>query len=257
MAIRIGETWSSIRGVLRNYFSFAEIKDLVGGAGLQIDKLAHLQQKSRGGTSKGQLMDAIDGLVSELDINVRDRFVTACIGDIVKENPGARIDLEAPLNRVGWRVSEEGPYPLVLQIDLETAELSKEVRDGVVKCLTRYRNGDFDGAMTAICGVVDRLTEEIYKSQTIGNPHLDSYQQRVNRAFNALERAYKGPLYGIPVDGINRLWHNHKGAINQAAYVLGAFRREYSDVHGARNAQPQLVQRAIDCAVFIVRSIAD
>jgi len=255
--MRIGDIWSSIRGVIREAFSFADIKDLVGAAGLPVHRLAHLQQAYSGATTKGQLMDAIDGLVQELDPAARDRFVAACIEETLRENPYVSEKLELLLSRVGWGLGTSGPYPIEIQIDLETASLGSQVGEAIEKCLRRYRNGDIDGAITAICGAVDSLTAGIYSRLRLGDEMADSYQQRVSKSFNALEPQFRRPFLvaGLQPDEQNRVWQNHRGAVNQAAYVLGAFRREYSDSHGAKQSPPELVQRAIDCAVFVLRSI--
>lgn len=254
---RIGDTWGSVRGIVREFFSFAQIKDLVGAAGIPVHSLAHIQQKFSGGASKGQLMDAIDGLVAKLEDDDRDRFVVACVAEVFRRNENAHPELSTALSRVGWGISAEGPFPLKLQIDLETTDLSEDVRNAIGTCLARYRDGDFDGAITAICGAVDKLTEEVYASKSLGDPRQDSYQQRVNRAFSSLEAEYGAPLASqLPAEKVKQLWSNHRKAVNQAAYVLGVFRSEFSDAHGTQNAQPEFVQRAIDCAVFIVRSLA-
>jgi len=143
-----------------------------------------------------------------------------------------------------------------LQVDLETTTTSREVREGVSTCLRRYREGDFDGAMTAICGVVDHLTEQIHSSRSLSDLRKDSYQDRVSDAFTSLEAVYRASLVSLSSEEASRIWHNHRQAINQAAYVLGAFRREFSDAHGVQDADPRLVLRAVDCAVFIIRSLA-
>ena len=257
MPIRVGDAWGSIRGVIREALSFAQIKDLVGESGLPIHRLARLQQKSSGGSSKGQLMDGIDGLFNGLDEDARDRFVAACVEDLLKQNNALLEDLRTTLGRVGWGVTSQGVYPLRLQIELETFTLDERMQEGIAKTLRRYRDGDFDGAVTAVCGLVDALTEKIYSQKVLGNHRSASYQKRVSKAFKALEDEFKAPLSSLVSEEKNRIWNNHHGAVNQAAYVLGSFRREYSDVHGAQNAVPELVQRAIDCAVFIIRSIGN
>ncbi len=71
-----------------------------------------------------------------------------------------------------------------------------------------------------------------------------------------MEEEYLNSLGILSKDECKRIWDNHRGSINQAAYVLGAFRREFSDAHGTQKASPELVQKAIDCAVFIIRSIS-
>jgi len=253
----IGDAWGSIRGTLRNEFSFAEIKDIVGACGLPIHQLSHVQQKLSGGASKGQLMDQIDGLTSKLDSPARDRLVVACIEEMVARKETLFDSLETVLGRVGWGLSDAGVFPLKLQLDIETRTLGDFAKAGLGKCIRRYRDGDFDGAITAICGVVDKLTEDLYSQHQLGDHKKDSYQQRVVKSFGVLESAYRLPMDAtkIDLDEKNKIWQNHKGAVNQSGYLLGAFRREYADVHGANNAPPELVQRALDCAVFLVRSI--
>ena len=54
---------------------------------------------------------------------------------------------------------------------------------------------------------------------------------------------------------VERVWQNYKRSINQAAYVLGSFRRNVSDVHGMTACSAALVRHAIDCGTFIIRSI--
>lgn len=254
MAVRIGDAWGSIRGVIRESFSFSQIKDLVGEAGLPIYKLSHLQQSAPGYTSKGQLMDGVDGLFNNLDEDARNRFVVACVESLLNRSDSFWEDLRTTLGRVGWGVTPDGVYPLRLQIELETFKLDDRIQNGIAKTLRRYRDGDFDGAVTSICGVVDAITEIVYSQNSLGNHRTASYQEKVAKAFRALESEYKNPLSSLGNDEKKLIWDNHYKAVNQAGYVLGAFRREYSDVHGVQNAAPQLVQRAIDCAVF--RSIA-
>jgi hypothetical protein len=253
--MKLGSAWCSIRGILRDTFSFAQIKDIVGAAGLPVYEISHLQQKSSGGASKGQLMDGIDGLVKKLDDDSRARYVSALIKEIVVRNQGLSSQLEDLLARVGWGIAGSEPYPLSLHIDLSTANLPQDIQDGVAKCMRRYRDGDASGAISAICGIIDTLTQSIYSAKNIGNAFKDSYQQRVSKAFSALEEEYIASLNSLDANTAKLIWKNHRNSVNQAAYILGAFRRDFSDVHGEQDAPPALVQRSLDCAVFIVRSM--
>lgn len=256
--MRIGNVWGSLRGIIRNNFSFAQIKDLVGAAGLAIHNLSHLQQKAPNIASKGQLMDAIDGMIIKLSLEDQDRFVVSCIAEILANNSKCREDLELVLSRIGWGIIGSEPYPMQLQIDLETSELDASIREGIANCLRRYRDGDASGSMTSICGIVDSLTGNIYSINGLGDHKKDSYQQRVVKSFSSFELKFKQTLYSssIPEEEIKILWHNYCGAINHTAYVLSSFRREFSDAHGWQRAPAELIQRSLDCAVFIVRSIA-
>lgn len=257
MAEHIGEVWSSIRGALRECFSFAQIKDILGASGLAVERLAHLQQQFSGGASKGQLMDGVDELVRELNGEKRDLFVVACIEEMVERNESVRSQLERLLRRVGWGLSGVSAFPLQLQIELETTQLDDEVASAITTALARYRDGDCDGAVTAICGAVDSQTGAIYADKNLGDHKAASYQERISNSFRACETQFKASLQSptLPADEVTRIWNNYRGAISQAGYVLGAFRREYSDVHGPKNPPPHLVQSAVDCAVFILRSL--
>ena len=74
MPMSIGDAWGSIRGTVRESLSFAQIKDLVGEAGLPVHQLAHLQQRYSGGATKGQLMDGIDEILITHDEDARNRL---------------------------------------------------------------------------------------------------------------------------------------------------------------------------------------
>ena len=56
----VSRVWGSIRTLLQSTFSFYDIKEVVGLAGINLSELSHLEQKQGGGASKGQLMTAID-----------------------------------------------------------------------------------------------------------------------------------------------------------------------------------------------------
>jgi len=256
--MQLGEAWGTLRGLVRNHHSFSDIKDLVGAAGLPIHRLAHLHQRLPGMASKGQLMDAIDALVGELAPEDQDRFVAGCVRELLRLTPALRPFVEEALATAGWGLSGLDPHPLRLQIDLELTELPAPVGDGLKQALRRYRDGDASGAITSICGVVDTLTRSVYEQRQLGDPFAATYQERVAVSFSALEAEFRAPLTAAAIDAaeVDLLWHNQRQALNQAGYVLGSFRRSFADAHGVQEAPRALVQRALDCAVFIVRTIA-
>lgn len=112
--------------------------------------------------------------------------------------------------------------------------------------------------MTAICGAVDLITEEVYNKKQLGNPHDCSYQQRINKVFSCYREDFElsfADVQGIDEDELTRIWNNLRGSVNQAAYVLGSFRRHVSDAHGTADCTRAFVQKALDCATFILRSL--
>lgn len=61
MDMRINSAWSAASAVLKNNFSFYEIKEIVGLAGFDSSKIAHLVQCSGvSSASKGQLITTIE-----------------------------------------------------------------------------------------------------------------------------------------------------------------------------------------------------
>jgi hypothetical protein len=165
-------------------------------------------------------------------------------------------DVEQVLSRVGYGISGKDVFPLRLQLDLETRFLPLEVSEAIAEALRRYRDGKYAGAITSVCGAVDKITEKIYSEQSLGDHKATAFQQCVSKSFATLEAAYCEPLRtrGVAQNDVKLIWENHKKAVSQTAYVLGAFRREYSDAHGEQNAPAEFVQKSLDCAVFILRS---
>jgi hypothetical protein len=41
----VGECWGGLRGPIRETFSFSDIKEIAGAAGLAVHRLGHLQQR--------------------------------------------------------------------------------------------------------------------------------------------------------------------------------------------------------------------
>lgn len=257
--MKLVNIWSLLRSEFRNSFSFAEIKDIAGKCGLPTHKLAHIQQSSRGGASKGQLMDELDKLYQELDLKNKDMVVKNLIKELATKNEKLKDKIEELLDRFGWGLSNYEPYPLELKIDIETVELPEKVQIGINKCLRRFRDGDLTGAMSSICGTLDSLTEEIFIESNIRNHKNKTYQERISLSVVNFEEKFKRSLeiIGMNSEEIKRLWNNHKKSVSQAAYVLGSCRRRFSDVHGKQlDPNNDLLEIAINCAVYILRCLS-
>lgn len=161
------------------------------------------------------------------------------------------------VHRFGWTVADGQLQPSDFQVEEAAVDLSKEIRRLLRTAYTRYGQGDYSGAMTAVCSALDSLTMLVYEKYGLGDAHYASYQERASRSFQAFEKAYKARLAEAHIEEqeVMRIWQNYKGSVNQAAYVLGSFRRNASDVHGMSECSAALVRHAIDCGTFIIRSI--
>lgn len=257
MEADLRKIWRVLRPTVKDAFTFNGTKDVVAAAALPVEKLSHLQQKSlpEKGASKGQLLDALDGLIEEEPDPAR--AIQSLIAVMIEQNPRMESSISGCAKRFGWTVFSGQLRPIDFQVDDAVYDLSEDVKGLLKNAYTRFGEGDYSGAMTAVCSALDNVTSHLYKIHGLGNPHEDSYQQRVSRSFAVLEDAYKARFSQITNDDseVNKLWQNYKGSVNQAAYVMGAFRRNASDVHGVSDCPPEVIRHAIDCGTFIIRSI--
>jgi predicted nucleotide-binding protein len=109
MVNRVGELWRVIRGALSDDFTFAGIKTIVGACGLPVEQLAHLQQGSARSSTKGDLVSGIDTLVLKLTAEDQDRFVLACIEEMIRRKEAVQSELQRLLGRVGWELNGHEP----------------------------------------------------------------------------------------------------------------------------------------------------
>jgi hypothetical protein len=233
------------------------MKEAAAASRLPTVELSHLRQTSGGrGASKVELMDAIDGLFARLDVRAQDRTAAYMVAELLRRSSETtRERLEELLERVGWRVVTGEPVPLDLRVDFAPEALPEAVRVGVAKAIRRYRDGDFDGAMTFVVGVIDTLTETIYTDHSIPGHKQASYQQRAVTAHKALEAQFRARLLGMGAGETDLAWKGQHRAVNGAADLLSAFRRTYSDAHGVALADAGLVQIAMQAALFLIYSL--
>lgn len=256
METGLGQVWSILREPIST-LTFAQMKEAAAAAGLPTVELSHLRQASNGrGASKVELMDAIDGLFIRLDVAARDRAAAHMIAELLRRSAETtRERLEALLERVGWRLVAGEPAPIDLRLDFAAEALPAPVRAGVAKAIRRYRDGDFDGAMTSVVGVIDTLTETIYSDHNIPGHKRAPYHERAVTAHKALESQFRSGLQGMGALEADVAWKGQQRAVNGAADLLGAFRRCYSDAHGVGSADAALVQLAMQAALFLVYSL--
>jgi hypothetical protein len=258
----LGDLWSALRGPLKENFSFSDIKEISGAGGVPVFQLGNLSQAGSGYTSKGMLLDAIDRLVNQLHSADRDRLVKICIKEMATRKPETIDSLSDALSNLGWGLSGAEPFPLSLQISAQTLDLDEETKTTINKSIRRFRDGDLSGATTAICGTVDKTTQDIFLAENaegrpLGEHTTMGYASRVSVAFKSFEPRFKSKLSPlVNTDEVDRLWHWQLKAVQQAAEVLASYRRNFSDAHGVGNPPISFVQHALDSAIYILRSFA-
>jgi hypothetical protein len=255
---RLASAWPALREILLQ-FSFADMKTLTASAGLPIMKLSHLRQTSGGGrsTGKGELADAIDGLFNDLDPDAQDRVTANLISDLLRRTRDDDERLVELLERAGWTLIGTEPVPLSLRLDALPTPLPDSVEDGLAKAARRYRDGDLDGAMTTIVGLVDETTGNVWAAHGIGDHKAASYHQRVVKAHATREAGFRASLSAMDTGEASRTWDAQRRAVNSAGEVLAAYRRNYADVHGAKSPDAELVGAALHAAALVIYSLSD
>lgn len=98
--------WASLRGIIRDEFTFALIKELAGASGLPVQRLSHLQQKSlpARSASKLELLDGVDGLLN--DEPDPSQAVQYFVEEMLKRKPHLESAIGASIKRFGWSLHD-------------------------------------------------------------------------------------------------------------------------------------------------------
>jgi len=251
------QAWSALRATLENNFSFYHIKEIVGLAGLDLTEIAHLEQKSGGGASKGQLMTGIDKVLKEFDPETKKKFVAIVAEEVLKRRTESRKVLLEHLERLGWTLSGDAVIPIASLDPSVLSELPPESQEDLTKAAQRLRDGDLSGAVSAACGALDSATAKVYATAGLGDPTDASFQERCKRALETkgVIPKLEQQLYELGWDdGEKKLFReNLKGALNQGAYVMQTLRSKMGDVHGTKPILKPLVFDSLKWAELILR----
>lgn len=266
--------WSAV-SVLLTGQSAAAMMDSLTRAGLVRGQVSPRDGQMSETRRKQLLVDDVSAVISRWPPQERQRFAVHLIEDVVgasvprpayawSSEPAAnpvRDELERVLLRFGWGLVDHVPYPLTLQVDIETSRLPDVARAGLHKALQRYREGDICGAITPIASTIeDGFARPIWQQHADwGRYDQGPLAPKVTRAFETLEGTFRQELAaeGIDPNQVAALWGNQRAAVSNAAAVLGGFRNKFGDAHQLANPPNRFAQRALDCGVFIVRAFAE
>ena len=255
----LNRAWGALRVSLKDTFSFYDIKDLVALAGIDVTRLASLEQKAGGGASKGQLITALDREIARLDHAEKSRVLNHLAEEIIRQHPNQSGSLHDHLERLGWQFADGQLVPIDIFDIADIADLPDAARPDLLKAAARLRDGDLSGALGAACAAVDSATNAVYAEYGLGSPSSDSFQSRCATALRA-----KGTLSELSREltdldwneaDVARLSKNLLGALNQGAYVMQTLRSRMSDVHGSKRVLNPLVFDSLKWAAIIVRTL--
>ena len=249
--------WGAIRSSLITNFSFGDIKQIVGYSDIDMSQLAHLEQKSQGGSSKSQLLSAIDKQIGQMDANRSGGVASICCEEMLRRKPSLIGELERVLSRVGWKFSGTTLLPVEIFDISELKEIPEKAQEDILKAANRLRDGDLGGSLSASCGALDSVTGEIYQEFGLGDPCKASFQERIKKSIEAIGAKENLVLelqdIGWCESDYKPLAFNLHGSLNQAAFVMQKLRSEMSDVHGAKPVVSALVYDSIKWALLLLR----
>ena len=251
--------WTGLRVALREQFSFNEIKEIAGLAGIDLTLLSHLVQRARGGAAKGELMDALDERIGALSGEEKQRVLVRVAEVMVLRRPAVADSLPAYLEPLGWNYANGRLFPIEVLDPRELGELPEAAREDLVKAATRFWDGDLSGALAAACAAVDSATTTIYEQYRIGDPAKDSFQKRCSKALRA-KRAVDDMVDALRAvgwcdDDAKRVAKNMQGSLNQGASVMQMLRSKMGDVHGTKPALRTVVFDSLKWASLIVAAL--
>lgn len=253
--------WGPIRSALIENFSFADIKQIVGYANINMSQLAHLEQKSQGGASKSQLLSAIDSQVGAMNANTVGEIASICCEEMLRKKPDLISELERVLSRVGWKIA--GPVILPIEIfDVsELQDIPENAHEDILKAASRLRDGDLSGSLSASCGALDSVTSRIYSEFQLGDPNKASFQERLRKSIDAIgakEKLIKElQEIGWTEQDYKPLSSNLDGSLNQAAYVMQKLRSNMGDVHGTKPVLSALIYDSIKWSLLLLRVLVN
>ena len=260
MDLNINSAWSASSAILKNNFSFYDIKEIVGLSGFDSGRIAHLVQASGSSVSKGQLITAIDQGLSEFSTQDKRHFLNIVVEEILERNANLEEQLEKYLTRLGWQVIEGSVIPIQILDKNDLKELDTASQADLIKAAKRFRDGDLSGAIASACAAVDSITNQIYQNKGLGDPTKASFQERckVSLSKTGVFSAVSNELTDIDWkdSGIVPFAKNFEGALNQASYVMQSLRANMSDVHGTKPVLKPLVFDSIKWAQIIIRLLS-
>lgn len=174
--------------------------------------------------------------------------------DTFDEPSVARARLEEVAARLHFYIVGNTVVPIELQVPQEITTLPDAPLAALQKASKRYRDGDLDGAMAAICAAVDGACEELVGG-SIDKWNELNYVQKVRLAHEPCMARLEAAA-GLPPTDLKVVVDASKRSLLAAAEILARFRREYSDTHGPSKAPAPLVQVAFDSAVYLLRVLA-
>ena len=187
----INSAWGAVAPILRE-FDFYTVRDIVGLAGFDIkilNRLGFYENWYR----KCEDIDT-DQLVTEIGDHflgftdeIKHRFVSTVIEEILNKKRNLEKRLQYCLNRLGWQVIDNKVLPIEILDLSDLNELDSSAREDLIKAAAKFRDGDLSGAISSACAAVDSATARVYRDKSLGDVNKSkSFQERCNKSLKAI-----------------------------------------------------------------------
>jgi len=189
-----------------------------------------------------------------LDEKKRRHLLVNVATYLVAKTPEGADRLNEALRRTGWMLVGDAIVPLELLDPHDLAFVPDAARPDLVKAADRIST-DPAGAVTAACGAIDSVTEDIYQRYGLGNHRTASFEERVTRSLTAM-----GMLGRLSNELQEIGWDQKKGeelcerlgkAIAHNAFVMATLRSKMSDAHGSKPTIDALAFNSVKWATII------
>ncbi len=164
-------------------------------------------------------------------------------------------DVRLFFSRHGFQYVGGAFVPVAFLDQRESLYLPSSSAAELAKAMKRLVDEDETGAVTAACGAVDTLMQELYRAHDLGNPNGVAFAAKVNTAAKQLRifEDMKAELVdlGMNAPDAETIVVQMKRATNHAAQMLQVLRRTMGDVHGSKAALRHTAYDAVKWASAI------
>lgn len=142
--------------------------------------------------------------------------------------------------RHGFEYLDGSFVPIGMLDQREARYLPPSSASELAKAMKRLTDGDETGAITAACGAVDSLMQQLYSVNSLGDPGKVSFAAKVNTAakrlciFENMQDEFVS--LGVDPTHAQTLVTEMRKATNHAAQMLQTLRKTMGDVHGSKPA---------------------
>jgi hypothetical protein len=253
------DPWGPVESLLRDYNDADLTEFVLSNAGLLLPTptgRANFSHKTR---NRFYLEVARNAYREREEVD-RLRLLNNVVSHLVKKKPESANELDKALRRIGWTLAGDAIIPLEVLDPGDLDFVPKCARDDLLKA-AKHISTDPAGAVSAACGAIDSVTEDIYQRHKLGDHRRASFEERVSQsllAVRTLERL-SGRLQEIGWESkkADELCERLGKAIAHTAFVMATLRSKMSDVHGSKPTLDVLVFNSVKWSTVICSMLTD